>query len=118
LSQDSFDITGNACIHSPIATNIGSLKINLDQPGVLGEERVRTKTQAMSKMVDIAKERVGDKKLHAAIGHTNVPAQAEQLREMLLSQFQCEEIYATELLGVAAVMNGEGLVEFGFYSSD
>jgi DegV family protein with EDD domain len=80
--------------------------------------RARTKTQVISKMVDIAKERVGDKKLHAAIGHTNVPGQAEQLREMILSQFQCEEIYATELMGVAAVMNGEGLVEFGFYGSD
>ena len=80
--------------------------------------RARTKTQVISKMVDLAKERVGDKKLHVAIGHTNVPAQAEQLREMVLSQFQCEEIYVTELMGATAVMNGEGLVEFGFYGSD
>ena len=80
--------------------------------------RARTKTQVISKMVDLAKERVGDKKLHVAIGHTNVPAQAEQLREMVLSQFQCEEVYVTELMGATAVMNGEGLVEFGFYGSD
>jgi len=49
--------------------------------------RAKTKTQIMEKLVNIAKERVRNKKLHAAIAHTNVPAQAEQLRKMVLSHF-------------------------------
>ena len=80
--------------------------------------RAKTKTQIMEKMVDIAKERVGNKKLHAAIAHTNVPDQAEQLREMVLSRFQCDELYVNEASAPTAVHNGEGLIEFGFYGSE
>ena len=69
-------------------------------------------------MVDIAKERVGDKKLHAAISHANVPDQAEQLKEKLLSQFHCEEIYITEASAATVVQTGEGFISFGFYGSD
>ena len=80
--------------------------------------RAKTKTQIMEKMVDIAKERVGGSELHAAIVHTNVPDQANQLKEMVLSQFRCEEFYICEALAPTAIHNGEGLIEFGFYSSD
>jgi len=80
--------------------------------------RAKTKTQIMNKMIDIAKERIGGRKLHAAIVHTNVPEQAENLKEMLLSQCHCDELYISEAAAVSAVHNGEGLISFGFYSSD
>jgi DegV family protein with EDD domain len=80
--------------------------------------RAKTKVQIMEKMVEIVKERVGDKKLHFAIAHVNVPEQAEQLKQKILSQFQCDEFYMTEVLPVAAIHNGEGLIELGFYSID
>jgi len=80
--------------------------------------RAKTKVQIMEKMVEITKERVGDKKLHFAIAHVNVPEQAEQLKQKILSRFQCDEFYMTEVLPVAAIHNGEGLIEFGFYGSD
>ena len=79
--------------------------------------RAKTRSQVMKKMVDIARERVGDKKLHAAIAHANVPDQAEQLKQMVLSQFQCDEFYVVDVPPVAATQNGQGLIEFGFYSS-
>jgi len=47
-----------------------------------------------------------------------VPDQAEQLRKMVLSQFQCDELYVNEASAAAATHNGEGLVDFGFYGSD
>lgn len=78
--------------------------------------RAKTKTQIMEKMVDIVKERVGDHKLYAAIVHTNVPDQAEQLKQMVLSQFHCDEFYVAEALGATAVKNGRGLVDFAFYT--
>jgi len=80
--------------------------------------RAKTKAQIMRKMVDIARERVGNKRLHAAVAHANVPEQAEQLRKMVLSHFQCDELYVNEVPATIAVHNGEGLIEFGFYSSD
>ena len=80
--------------------------------------RAKTKTQIIEKMVDIAKERIGNKKLHAAIVHTNVLEQAERLKEMLLSQCHCDELYVKEAAPATAVHSGEGLISFGFYGSD
>jgi DegV family protein with EDD domain len=80
--------------------------------------RAKTKTQIMEKMVDIAKERGGGKKLHAAIAHANALEQAERLKQRVLAQFHCDEFYVVDVPPVAAVQNGEGLIEFGFYSSD
>jgi len=36
----------------------------------------------------------------------------------VLSQLQCDELYVNEASAATAVHNGEGLIEFGFYSSD
>lgn len=79
--------------------------------------RAKTKTQIMNKMVDIARERAGDKKLHAVILHTKAAEQAEQLKEMLLSQFQCEKLYVSEGSATVAVFNGRGLIDLGFYAA-
>ena len=80
--------------------------------------RAKSRTQIMEKIVDLVREKIGDKKLHAALVHTNVPDQAEQLKKMLLSQFQCEEFYITEATGATAVKNGRGLMQLGFYGTD
>jgi len=48
--------------------------------------RAKTKMQIMKKMVDIVRERAGDKKLHATIAHANAPREAEQLKRMVLAQ--------------------------------
>lgn len=95
------------------------LKVDASTQGITKPvARAKTKTQIMNKMVDIAKEKVRGKKLHASIVHTNVPDQAEQLRKMILSQFQCDEFYVTEALGATAAKNGRGLIHFGFYGGD
>jgi DegV family protein with EDD domain len=78
--------------------------------------RAKTKSQIMEKMVNIVRERVGSKKLHAAIVHANVPKQAEQLKEMFLSQYLCDEFYISEASALTAIHNGEGLISFGFYA--
>ena len=80
--------------------------------------RAKTKMQVMEKAVEIAGERIKGSKLFAAIAHTNAPEQAEQLKEMLLSRFYCDELYICEASAVIAIHNGEGLIEFGFYSSE
>ena len=54
----------------------------------------------------------------AGITHNNDPAQAEKLKELVSSQFQCDELHVFEALAPAVVHTGQGLVDFGFYSSD
>jgi len=80
--------------------------------------RVKTKTEILEKMVSIAKERVGNKKIHVAMTHNKAPQQVEELRKMLLSQFECEELYVFEGLPMTVVHVGQGLIDFGFHSSD
>ena len=80
--------------------------------------RVKTKKQLMEKMVSIAKERIGNKKIHAGITHTKAPQQAEELRKMVLSQFQCEELHVFEGLAPTVIHTGQGLIDLGFYGSD
>jgi len=85
--------------------------------------RAKTRTQIMQRMVDIAKERTVDKTVHAAILHTKVPDQAEQLKKMLLSQLQgektiCEELYIGQGSAAVALANGKGLIDLSFSSVD
>ena len=77
--------------------------------------RAKTKNEILAKMVDIATERIGDKKLHAAIVHGDVSEQAIKLKEMLLTKFNCEEIFINQALAVTAVHAGKGFISFGFY---
>ena len=51
-----------------------------------------------------------------AIQNILTEEQKEQLKQKVLSQFQCDEFYIAEVPPVAAVQNGEGLIEFGFYA--
>jgi len=71
----------------------------------------------MDKMVDIARERAGGKKLHAVILHSRAQEEAERLKQIVLAQFECEQISVIEVSGVVAVMNGRGLIDLGFYGS-
>jgi len=80
--------------------------------------RAKTKTEILEKMVSIAKERVGNKKIHVAMTHNKAPQQVEELRKMLLSQFECEELYVFEGLAMTVIHTGQGLLDFGFYGSD
>lgn len=80
--------------------------------------RAKTKTKILEKMVDIAKERVGDEKLRVAILHTRAREQAEKFRNLISSQLPCDEIYLAEGSATVAVFNGRGLIDLGFHSSD
>jgi DegV family protein with EDD domain len=77
--------------------------------------RAKTKTEILEKMVDIAEERIGNKKLRAAIVHGDVVEQANELKAMLGSRFQNAEIYINKALAVTAVHAGKGFISFGFY---
>ena len=78
--------------------------------------RGRAKKQLMRKMVRVAVERVGDKKLYGAIVHANAAMDADCLRSMIESELQCEALFVSPGLAVTAVQNGEGFVTFGFHA--
>ena len=95
------------------------LKLDASTDGITKPvARAKTRAQIMEKMVSLVEESTKGKKLHAAIVHTNVTEQAEQLKKLLLSQLQCEEFYIAEAFGATAVKNGRGMMQLGFYGSD
>lgn len=80
--------------------------------------RERTLTKAIDATLNLVEERSQGKRLHMAVTHMNAPDKAEQLRKKLVSRFNPVELYLNECSLVVAVINGEGLLEFGFYSED
>lgn len=78
----------------------------------------RTKAKAIEALLEMVKEKSGGKKLHAAIGYTNNPEEAEVLKKKLLSQFEVSELHITEWSSVGCVVGGPRCLSLGFYSQD
>lgn len=80
--------------------------------------RERTLAKAIDATLNLVAEKNPGKQCHIAVTHTNIPDKSEELRKKLASRFNPVELYLNECSLVVAVINGEGLVEFGFYSED
>ena len=77
----------------------------------------RTVAKAVENMLEIMKKRSANKKLHVMLGHLYKPDTAEELKEKVLSQFQPDKFYLTEVSPVAAIINGP-YVDLGFFTED
>jgi len=78
----------------------------------------RTKAKAKEALLEMVKEKSGNKKLHAAISYTNNPEEAEALKKKLLSQFEVSELHITKWPLVGCVVCGPRCVSLGFYTED
>ena len=81
-------------------------------------ERTRTKPRATQRLIDLMKERVGTEPVHINLMHANVPDEAERLKEKVLAQFNCAELYVTEFSPVMGTHTGPGVLGLAFYSGD
>lgn len=73
--------------------------------------RARTKDKAMTHLVELAKERLGEKKpVHMLIQYAELIEDGEKLREMVASQLDCAELYLAELSPEACVHSGPLLI--------
>lgn len=80
--------------------------------------RARTQRKAVEKLVEVVKEKNGNRKLHAVVSHSDVPEQAEELKQQLLSLFPIEEIYITDVSLITVIHDGPGALRLGWYSED
>lgn len=81
---------------------------------VLG--KVRTKSKAVRRMLEIMEERVGGNPVHAAVIHADTLDEAKELREVVASHFDCVELYTVELSPAIGTHVGPGTVGLAFYS--
>ncbi len=90
------------------------LHLNDGRVGVL--DRVRTKSKAVRRMLEIMGERVRGNPVHAAVIHANTPDEAEGLREVIASRFDCVELHTVELSPVIGTHVGPGTLGLAFYT--
>jgi len=80
--------------------------------------RFGTKTKAVAGLIDILKERWGDRKTHVIINHINVPDEAEALKEKVSSRFNCAELYVTPIYPVIGRHVGPGSLMVNWWCED
>jgi DegV family protein with EDD domain len=80
--------------------------------------RARSKARAMGRAVDIVAKRNKGRNLHVVVSHDDAPADAEDLKQRLISQLPVKEIHVTGVSPVTIVHNGPGAIRLGWYSED
>ena len=80
--------------------------------------RTRTYGKAIEKLTEVIKERNGNRKLRAVVSHSDIPEQAEKLKQQLLSLFPIEEIHITDVSLITVIHDGPGALRLGWYSED
>ncbi|MBN1579237.1 MAG: DegV family protein [Anaerolineae bacterium] len=77
-------------------------------------EKVRTRTKAWARMVDLAEETLSGRPVEQmAIIHTNVPDQAQAFKQQFCARLACpDEIIVADFTAGLAVHTGEGLIGF------
>ncbi len=78
-------------------------------------ERVRTKPRAVNRLIEIMREKAGQKPVHVNIMHASVPDEAVELKRRITKKFDCTEMYVTEFSPVMGAHTGPGLIGFAFY---
>jgi DegV family protein with EDD domain len=77
--------------------------------------RVRTKSRAYKKLLELMKQSCDSKPVYVSVVHANALHEAELLKEQVASQFKCQELYITEFPLVMAAHTGPGLVGLSYY---
>ena len=80
--------------------------------------RARSIKKGIEQLLSIMKERVGNKPVHVMVQHTNVPEEAEKLKEKVASAFNCVELYVNDYTLVMGTHTGPGLLAIAFYADD
>ncbi|NIN64118.1 MAG: DegV family EDD domain-containing protein [Anaerolineae bacterium] len=105
------------------ATLLGSkLRINPILSLAHGRVRVlgvvRTRRNAVEKMIEMMWEKVGERPLHASVFHGDALAEAERIAGEIKSRFDCVEFYITEFTPVMGAHTGPGVIGLAFYGEE
>ncbi len=76
---------------------------------------VRNKEHGIDRILQMLRDKVGQSPVHVAVMHAYVPDEAERLKERILSEFNCAELWLTEFSPVMGYATGTGTVGFAYY---
>lgn len=80
--------------------------------------RCRTKGEALKTLFDVVKQRSGSRKLYVAINHADVLVEAEELKEKVLTNFQCQEVVTSDLGPLVTTHTGLGTRIFCWWAEE
>jgi DegV family protein with EDD domain len=78
--------------------------------------QARSKPRAVQSMLDQMAAQAGNRPVHAAVFHADVPDEAEELRGTIAIRFDCLETFVTEFTPVMGAHTGPGLLGVAFYT--
>jgi len=75
----------------------------------------RSKEGGIDRVIQMMKGKVGAKPVHVAVMHAYAQEEAEKLREQISAEFNCAELWITELSPVMGYACGTGTIGVAFY---
>jgi DegV family protein with EDD domain len=79
---------------------------------------VRNRQQGIERLLQMMREKIGDKPVHVAVTHAYALDEAEKLKSRIASEFNCAELLLTEFSPVMGYACGTGTVGAAFYCED
>lgn len=78
--------------------------------------RVRTKQRAVDSMLAEVGKLSEGRFLHAIVQHSNVPDEAQELKNRISTEFDCAELYVKDFTPTMGIHTGPGLLAVAFYA--
>ena len=123
LSDNLYYLTKGGRIHKALPwadskiSNTAILKLDASTEGQTTPiARCKTKGEALKKLFDLVRSQGPVSRLHVAINHADALAEAEQLKEKALSQFQCEEVFISNIGPLVTIHTGLGTRVFCWWA--
>jgi DegV family protein with EDD domain len=79
---------------------------------------VRNRKQGIERIIQMMREKTGDKPVRAAVMHAYALDEAEKLKERVTAEFNCLELWLSEFSPVMGYACGTGTVGVAFYIED
>lgn len=93
--------------------------IGMEDGVIVALGAARTRAKAYARMVELMCQRAGPAaRIKVAFTHVAALDQANQLRELVVQQFNCVEVLTTQLSPVLGVHSGPGTVGVNFFAVD
>jgi len=105
-----------------IASQIGSI-LNIRPIFIVSEvvhfaTAVRSRRHGIERILEIMRDKVGQRRVHVAVMHAYAQDEGERLKERVAAEFNCAELWLTEFSPVMGYACGTGTIGLAFYPED
>lgn len=77
---------------------------------------VRSREQGERRLIETMHSKAGERPVHVVVMHAYAPDKAEELKERVLADFNCAEIWVSEFSPVMGYATGTGTLGLAFYT--